>query len=144
MNDNISNKYFEMKAKHPDVILLYRIGDFYESYGDDAVALNDVLGVTLIHRNTNSIASKLAGFHWHKLDTYLPKLVRACKRVAICEGDTMCNNCRFYNGYCNRLVSVGGLGMNDKVASDYLRDGKCEYFEQGESEQTNQPTFYNS
>lgn len=79
-------QYQEMKAKHPDVILLFRIGDFYETWSDDAIACSEILGITLTRRyNGKEKAIELAGFPHHALDTYLPKLVRAGKRVAICE-----------------------------------------------------------
>ena len=73
--------YFEMKEKHRDAIILYRVGDFYETFCDDAKEVHDILGITLTAR----AGSPLAGFPYHALDTYLPKLVRAGKRVAICE-----------------------------------------------------------
>ena len=76
----------EMKKKHPDAILIFRVGDFYEMFGKDAVEASEVLGITLTRRmNGNAGAIELAGFPHHALDTYLPKLVRAGKRVAICE-----------------------------------------------------------
>lgn len=79
-------QYQEMKKKHPDAVLLFRCGDFYECFGDDAKTASDVLGITLTTR-ANGSAEKiyLAGFPNHALDTYLPKLVRAGHRVAICE-----------------------------------------------------------
>ena len=85
MNDKISNEYFEMKAKHPDAVILYRFGDFYEAYGDDAKAVSEVLGITLTRRNARDITAQIAGFPHHALDSYLPKLIRAGKRVAICD-----------------------------------------------------------
>ncbi len=78
-------QYEEMKRKHPDAVLLFRVGDFYESFHDDAVALSEILGVTLTRRANGREPIALAGFPHHALDTYLPKLVRAGKRVAICE-----------------------------------------------------------
>lgn len=82
----LMKQYLEMKKKHPDAILLFRIGDFYETFSEDAVAASGILGITLTRR-ANGAAShvELAGFPHHALDTYLPKLVRAGKRVAICE-----------------------------------------------------------
>ena len=75
-----------MKAKHPDAVLLFRCGDFYECFGEDAVTCADILQITLTRRMNGSKQSiELAGFPHHALDTYLPKLVRAGKRVAICE-----------------------------------------------------------
>ncbi len=79
-------QYYEMKKKHPDAILLFRVGDFYETFSDDAIAASEILGITLTRRGKGyASAVELAGFPHHALDTYLPKLVRAGKRVAICE-----------------------------------------------------------
>lgn len=76
----------EMKKKHPDAVLLFRVGDFYECFAEDAVVASDILGITLTRRaNGKDKFIELAGFPHHALDTYLPKLVRAGKRVAICE-----------------------------------------------------------
>lgn len=82
----LMKQYFEMKAKHPDAVLLFRVGDFYETYGEDAIVASEILGITLTCR-ANGVAKsvELAGFPHHALDTYLPKLVRAGRRVAICE-----------------------------------------------------------
>ena len=73
----------ELKAKHPDAVILFRVGDFYESYFDDAKKLSEVLGVTLTRQSKTKM--DLAGFPHHALDTYLPKLIRAGLRVAICD-----------------------------------------------------------
>ncbi len=79
-------QFMEMKAKHPDAILLFRCGDFYETYLQDAITASEILGITLTRRsNGSSAATEMAGFPHHALDTYLPKLVRAGKRVAICD-----------------------------------------------------------
>lgn len=79
-------QYFEMKQKHPDAILLFRVGDFYETFSDDAIVASEILGITLTRRaNGSAQFVELAGFPHHALDSYLPKLVRAGKRVAICE-----------------------------------------------------------
>ena len=85
-NEPLLKQYQEMKKKHPDAILLFRVGDFYEIFGKDAVEASEILGITLTRR-MNGIDNRieLAGFPHHALDTYLPKLVRAGKRVAICE-----------------------------------------------------------
>src|SRR5690348_3671415 len=75
-----------IKAKYPDAILLFRVGDFYETFGQDAITASRILGITLTKRNNSSAtASELAGFPHHALDTYLHKLVRAGYRVAICD-----------------------------------------------------------
>lgn len=82
----LMKQYLEMKRKHPDAILLFRVGDFYETFSDDAVETSRILGITLTRRANGSAQHvELAGFPHHALDAYLPKLVRAGKRVAICE-----------------------------------------------------------
>lgn len=79
-------QYYQIKGKHPDALLLFRVGDFYETFSDDAIKTSKILGITLTKR-ANGAASfvELAGFPYHALDTYLPKLVRAGQRVAICD-----------------------------------------------------------
>ena len=85
-NTPLMQQYQEMKKKHPDAVLLFRVGDFYEIFGKDAVTASEILGITLTRRaNGRENYIELAGFPHHALDTYLPKLVRASKRVAICE-----------------------------------------------------------
>ena len=82
----LMKQYVEMKRKHPDAVLLFRVGDFYETFSDDAITASEILGITLTKRaNGSAMTVELAGFPHHALDTYLPKLVRAGKRVAICE-----------------------------------------------------------
>ncbi len=82
----LMKQYYSIKAKHPDAVLLFRVGDFYETFGDDAIKAADILGITLTRRANGSASFvELAGFPYHALDTYLPKLVRAGQRVAICE-----------------------------------------------------------
>ncbi len=82
----LMSQYVEMKKKHPDAVLLFRVGDFYETFSDDAIAASEILGITLTRRaNGKAAYVELAGFPHHALDSYLPKLVRAGKRVAICE-----------------------------------------------------------
>ncbi|MBQ8889931.1 MAG: DNA mismatch repair protein MutS [Bacteroidaceae bacterium] len=79
-------QFFELKAKHPDAIMLFRCGDFYETYSEDAIVASEILGITLTKRaNGQAKHVEMAGFPFHALDTYLPKLVRAGKRVAICD-----------------------------------------------------------
>lgn len=84
-------QFNELKAKHPDAILLFRIGDFYEAYDEDAVKAGEILGITVTRKfnskdkGSDGHALKLAGFPYHALDTYLPKLIRAGVRVAICD-----------------------------------------------------------
>lgn len=86
METPLMKQYFDVKAKHPDAILLFRVGDFYEMYGEDAVIGSEILGIVQTKR-ANGVAQhvEMAGFPHHALDSYLPKLVRAGKRVAICD-----------------------------------------------------------
>lgn len=82
----LMKQYYAVKAKHPDAVLLFRVGDFYETFGEDAIRASGILGITLTRRANGSASYvELAGFPYHALDTYLPKLVRAGQRVAICE-----------------------------------------------------------
>lgn len=82
-------QFYDFKAKHPDALLLFRCGDFYETYAENAVIASEILGITLTKRSGGAgkkeDATAMAGFPHHALDTYLPKLVRAGKRVAICD-----------------------------------------------------------
>ena len=80
-------QFYSFKAQHPDALLLFRCGDFYETYSEDAVIAAKILGITLTKRNNGGSGdvTEMAGFPYHALDTYLPKLVRAGKRVAICD-----------------------------------------------------------
>ena len=79
-------QFFELKAKHPDAVMLFRCGDFYETYSEDAIVSSEILGITLTKRaNGQGKSVEMAGFPFHALDTYLPKLIRAGKRVAICD-----------------------------------------------------------
>ena len=88
-NDTLTpmmKQFFDLKAKNPDAILLFRCGDFYETYADDATTAAQVLGITLTHRNNKGgDNTEMAGFPYHALDTYLPRLIRAGFRVAICD-----------------------------------------------------------
>lgn len=79
----IMKQFHDLKEQHPDAVLLFRVGDFYETYGEDAETASQILGIVLTTRNTDG--TKMAGFPHHALDTYLPKLVRAGKRIAICD-----------------------------------------------------------
>ena len=82
----LMKQYYQIKSKHPDAILLFRVGDFYETFSDDAILTSKILGITLTRRANGSASYvELAGFPYHALETYLPKLVRAGQRVAICE-----------------------------------------------------------
>ena len=79
-------QYNQIKARHPEAMLLFRVGDFYETFGEDAVKASRILGIILTKRKNGAAADmELAGFPHHSLETYLPKLVRAGQRVAICD-----------------------------------------------------------
>ncbi len=114
----LMKQYVEMKGKHPDAILLFRVGDFYETFSDDAIEASEILGITLTRR-ANGAAQyvELAGFPHHALDSYLPKLVRAGKRVAICEQleDPKLTKKLVKRGI-TELVTPG-VAMNDNVLS---------------------------
>jgi len=105
-----------IKAKYPDAILLFRVGDFYETFGQDAITAAGVLGITLTKRNNgNPAASELAGFPYHALDTYLHKLVKAGYRVAICD---QLEDPKLAKGIVKRGVTelvTPGVATNDKL-----------------------------
>ncbi|HUH47427.1 MAG TPA: DNA mismatch repair protein MutS, partial [Arenibacter sp.] len=81
----LMQQYNTIKVKYPDALLLFRVGDFYETFGEDAVKASQILGIILTHRNNGGDRTELAGFPHHSLNTYLPKLVKAGQRVAICD-----------------------------------------------------------
>lgn len=81
----LNKQYKQIKAKYPGALLLFRVGDFYETFGEDAIRASKILGIVLTRRNNGGAHEELAGFPHHSLDTYLPKLVRAGERVAICD-----------------------------------------------------------
>src|SRR5690606_17487495 len=81
----LMTQYNTIKAKYPDALLLFRVGDFYETFGQDAVRASQILGIVLTKRNNGESSIELAGFPHHSIDSYLPKLVRAGLRVAICD-----------------------------------------------------------
>ena len=81
----LMQQYNAIKTKHPDALLLFRVGDFYETFGEDAIKAAQILGIVLTHRNNGGDQTELAGFPHHSLNTYLPKLVKAGERVAICD-----------------------------------------------------------
>lgn len=87
MKTTLLGQYREMKRRHPDAILLFRVGDFYETFSDDAIAVSEILetALTTPANKANKEYVELTGFPHHALDTYLPRLVRAGRRVAICE-----------------------------------------------------------
>ena len=105
-----------IKAKYPDAVLLFRVGDFYETFGQDAIIASQVLGITLTKRNNGGAAmSDLAGFPYHALDTYLHKLVKAGYRVAICD---QLEDPKSVKGIVKRGVTemvTPGTATNDKL-----------------------------
>lgn len=114
----LMKQYLEMKKKHPDAILLFRVGDFYETFSDDAITASEILGITLTRRANGAAQHvELAGFPHHALDTYLPKLVRAGKRVAICEQleDPKKTKTLVKRGIIELVTP--GVAMNDNVLS---------------------------
>src|SRR5919106_3876613 len=105
-----------IKAKYPDAILLFRVGDFYETFGPDAIIASQVLGITLTKRNNGSASSsELAGFPHHALDTYLHKLVKAGYRVAVCD---QLEDPKLAKGVVKRGVTemvTPGVAINEKL-----------------------------
>ena len=120
----------ELKAKHPDAVILFRVGDFYESYFDDAKKVSDILGLTLTKRNGEN-GYYLTGFPYHALDTYLPKLIRAGLRVAICD-------------VISEPVKLKKRGSNETTQEPQMEDADAEEIkdeEQPQEPQTDeQPT----
>ena len=111
----LMQQYNRFKAQHPDAILLFRVGDFYETYGDDAVTSSEILGITLTKHGKGLTQTQLAGFPYHALDVYLPKLVRAGMRVAICE---QLEDPKFAKKLVKRGITemvTPGVSINDKV-----------------------------
>ena len=119
-------KFNELKAKHPDAVILFRIGDFYESYFDDAKKLSEVLGLTLTRQAKTKM--DLTGFPYHALDTYLPKLIRAGLRVAICDD-------------ISEPVKLKKRGSDETTQEPQVEDADAEEIKDDEQPQTDgQPT----
>src|SRR6185369_2969016 len=112
----LQKQFNAIKVKYPGALLLFRVGDFYETFGQDAITASKILDITLTKRGAGSSSEiELAGFPHHSLDTYLPKLVRAGKRVAICD---QLEDPRFVKGIVKRGVTelvTPGLAYNDNV-----------------------------
>ena len=112
----LMKQYYDIKSKHPDAILLFRVGDFYEMYGNDAVTGASILGIVQTKRSNGSAADvAMAGFPHHALDTYLPKLVRAGKRVAICD---QLEDPKFAKKIVKRGITeivTPGISINDNI-----------------------------
>ena len=108
-------QYYAVKAVHPDAILLFRVGDFYETFGQDAVRTSQILGIVLTKRANGEGHIELAGFPHHSVDSYLPKLVRAGIRVAICD---QLEDPKTVKGIVKRGVTelvTPGVTFNDQV-----------------------------
>src|SRR5882757_4089351 len=112
----LMKQYNAIKAKYPGALLLFRVGDFYETFGEDAIKASKILDIVLTKRGNGSVSeTALAGFPHHALDTYLPKLVRAGHRVAICD---QLEDPRFVKGIVKRGVTelvTPGVSYNDNV-----------------------------
>src|ERR1044071_7258052 len=112
----LMKQYNSIKTKYPDAILLFRVGDFYETFGEDAVKASKVLGIVLTKRANGSASHiELAGFPHHSLDSYLPRLVRAGYRVAICD---QLEDPRMVKGIVKRGITelvTPGVSFNDKI-----------------------------
>lgn len=111
----LNKQYNEIKAKYPGALLLFRVGDFYETFGEDAIRASKILGIVLTRRNNGGAHEELAGFPHHSLDNYLPKLVRAGERVAICD---QLEDPATAKGIVKRGVTelvTPGVSLNDNV-----------------------------
>ncbi|WP_018620075.1 DNA mismatch repair protein MutS [Spirosoma luteum] len=111
----LNRQYNQIKAKYPGALLLFRVGDFYETFGEDAIRASKILGITLTKRNNGGSNEELAGFPHHSLDTHLPKLVRAGERVAICD---QLEDPALAKGIVRRGVTelvTPGVSFNDNV-----------------------------
>lgn len=118
-------QYNAIKAKHPDALLLFRVGDFYETFGEDAVKASKILGIILTHRNNGGDKTELAGFPHHSLNTYLPKLVRAGQRVAICD---QLEDPKLTKSIVKRGVTelvTPGVALNDDILSAKSNNFLC-------------------
>ena len=108
-------QYNQIKSKYPDALLLFRVGDFYETFGQDAVTASNILGIVLTARNNGASKIELAGFPYHSLDTYLPKLVLAGQRVAVCDQlEEASKTKKIVKRGVTELVTPG-VALNDKV-----------------------------
>ena len=111
----LMQQYNSIKTKYPDALLLFRVGDFYETFGEDAVKAARILNIVLTNRNNGGERTELAGFPHHSLNTYLPKLVKAGERVAICD---QLEDPKSVKGIVKRGVTelvTPGLSYNDNV-----------------------------
>ena len=118
-------QYNAIKGKYPDALLLFRVGDFYETFGEDAIKAAGILGITLTHRNNGGSKLELAGFPHHSVNTYLPKLVKAGLRVAICD---QLEDPKQAKGIVKRGVTeliTPGVSLNDEVLSSKTNNFLC-------------------
>jgi DNA mismatch repair protein MutS len=120
----LMKQYNQIKARHPDAMLLFRVGDFYETFGEDAVKASRILGIILTKRKNGAAADmELAGFPHHSLETYLPKLVRAGQRVAICD---QLEDPKMTKTIVKRYVAMAEFGKQPRsAASPTLDRGTC-------------------
>ena len=122
----LMKQYRDIKSKYPDSILLFRVGDFYETFHEDAVISSKVLGIILTKRGAGSNSeTKLAGFPYHSLDTYLHKLVKAGYRVAICE---QLENPKLTKKIVKRGVTdliTPGVSLNDEILTQKTNNFLC-------------------
>ena len=118
-------QYNAIKHKHPDALLLFRVGDFYETFGEDAVKTAQILNIVLTNRNNGSERTELAGFPHHSLNTYLPKLVKAGQRVAICD---QLEDPKMTKKIVKRGVTelvTPGVALNDEVLTSKANNFLC-------------------
>lgn len=126
----LMKQYYEVKAKYPGAVVLFRVGDFYETFGEDAIIASKVLGIVLTKRNNGGADVELAGFPHHSLDNYLPRLVRAGHRVAICE---QLEDPKLTKKIVKRGVTelvTPGVVHNDKVIEARKSNYLCSWFAQ--------------
>ncbi len=119
----LMKQYASIKAKYPDALLLFRVGDFYETFGEDAIKASSILGIVLTRRSNGAAVSiELAGFPYHSLDTYLPRLVRAGLRVAICD---QLEDPKFAKKLVKRGITelvTPGVSYNDKILESRINN----------------------
>src|SRR6187200_2873195 len=132
MDTPLMKQYSAIKAKYPDALLLFRVGDFYETFGQDAVTASKVLDIVLTKRGAGSASEiELAGFPHHALDSYLPKLVRAGHRVAICD---QLEDPKLTKKIVKRGVTelvTPGVSYNDKILEQKKNNFLAAYYDDG-------------
>ena len=125
-------QYFDVKRKHPDAILLFRVGDFYETFGEDAIKASQILGIVLTSRNNGGSDIELAGFPHHSVELYLPKLVKAGYRVAICEQlEKPSKEKKIVKRDVTELVTPG-VTINDSILSSRENNFVCSIISKNE------------